>query len=93
MIFVGKLLTYAITSQLVLLRYLIFWALSSSEVIRAILNENYKTNRRNDDLNVALSIQPWGRDADKRRYWLIEGRGKCSGGDYMGDLTDRMYSR
>lgn len=60
--------------RLVLLRYLILWALSSSEVIRATLNENYKTSRRNDDLNVALSIQPWGRDADKRRYWLIEGK-------------------
>ncbi|KAF8463603.1 hypothetical protein BDZ91DRAFT_660996 [Kalaharituber pfeilii] len=60
--------------RLVLLRYLILWALSSSDTIRAIIAENYKTNRRNDDLNVALSVQPWGRDGEKRRYWLIEGR-------------------
>ena len=58
-----------------LLKYLILWSLSSSDVIRAIISENYKTNRRNDDLNVGLSVQPWGRDGDKRRYWLIEGQG------------------
>ncbi|KAI5806527.1 hypothetical protein DFH27DRAFT_480189, partial [Peziza echinospora] len=60
--------------RLVLLKYLILWSLSSSDVIRAIISENYKTNRRNDDLNVGLSVQPWGRDGDKRRYWLIEGQ-------------------
>lgn len=25
-------------------------------------------------MNIPLSVQPWGRDGDKRRYWLIEGQ-------------------
>jgi hypothetical protein len=25
-------------------------------------------------MNQPLSVQPWGRDGEKRRYWLIEGR-------------------
>lgn len=61
--------------QLEVLEALIHWSLSSSEVIRGIINDSYKGSRRDDDLNVPLSVQPWGRDADKRRYWLIEGRG------------------
>ncbi|CUS10957.1 unnamed protein product [Tuber aestivum] len=61
--------------RLEILEALIHWSLSSSEVIRGIINDSYKGSRRDDDLNVPLSVQPWGRDADKRRYWLIEGRG------------------
>lgn len=33
----------------------------------------YKQNRHEDDRNQALSVQPWGSDSDKRRYYLIEG--------------------
>lgn len=33
----------------------------------------YKQQRQNDDRNQPLSVQPWGNDGDKRRYWLIEG--------------------
>ena len=73
-----EIANHAKTIQLVLLKYLILWALASSDIIRAVLSEHYRTSRRNDDLNVALSIQPWGRDGDKRRYWLIEGKGKYS---------------
>lgn len=51
------------------------WALMSSEHIREIISENYRGSRREDDINVELSVQPWGRDGEKRRYWLIEGRG------------------
>ena len=37
-----------------------------------MINKNYRT-RHEDDLNVGLSVQPWGTDGDKRRYYLIEG--------------------
>lgn len=30
--------------------------------------------RHEDDLNQPLSIQSWGQDGEKRRYWLIEGQ-------------------
>lgn len=61
--------------QITALKALINWALTSSEQIRTIIAENYKGSRRDDDLNVAISVQPWGRDGEKRKYWLIEGRG------------------
>lgn len=50
------------------------WALNSSEAIQTIMKESYKQQRHEDDLNQPLSVQPWGRDGDKRRYWLIEGQ-------------------
>lgn len=37
-----------------------------------MINQQYK-NRHDDDLNITLSVQPWGSDGDKRRYFLIEG--------------------
>lgn len=58
--------------QLALLRTLIHWSLASSEVVKTMINKNYRT-RHEDDLNVGLSVQPWGTDGDKRRYYLIEG--------------------
>ena len=60
--------------QLTLLRALIIWALGSSEAVQAIIKESYKQARHDDDLNQPLSVQPWGRDGDKRRFWLIEGQ-------------------
>jgi hypothetical protein len=63
-----------ISSQLTLLKALVLWSLSSSEAIQSILKESYKQQRHDDDLNQPLSVQPWGRDGDKRRYWLIEGQ-------------------
>lgn len=36
------------------------------------MNQHYKS-RQEDDLNIAISVQPWGSDGDKRRYYLIEG--------------------
>ena len=60
--------------QLTLLKALIIWSLSSSEAIQAIIKESYKQQRREDDLNQPLSVQPWGRDGDKRRFWLVEGQ-------------------
>lgn len=58
------------------------WSLSSSEAIQAKLKESYKQARHDDDLNQPLSVQPWGRDSLKRRYWLIEG---------MDDTHFRLY--
>jgi hypothetical protein len=45
------------------------------------VNQHYKT-RQEDDLNIAISVQPWGSDGDKRRYFLIEGND---------DTTFRVY--
>lgn len=50
------------------------WALSSSDAIQAKIKESYKQARHEDDLNQPLSVHPWGRDAYKRQYWLIEGQ-------------------
>ena len=56
------------------MKTLIFWSLESSEAIKNIIKESYKQQRHEDDLNQPLSVQAWGRDGDKRRFWLIEGR-------------------
>lgn len=56
------------------MKTLIFWSLESSEAIKNVIKESYKQQRHEDDLNQPLSVQPWGRDGDKRRFWLIEGR-------------------
>ncbi|KAI0382963.1 hypothetical protein F5Y04DRAFT_36312 [Hypomontagnella monticulosa] len=61
------------TERLKLLRTLVVWTLSSSEVVKGIINKSYKGNRNEDDLNQPLSVQPWGSDSDKRRYYLVEG--------------------
>ncbi|KAK8872733.1 hypothetical protein PGQ11_003247 [Apiospora arundinis] len=61
------------TERLTLLRTLIIWALSSSEAVKGMINTSYKGNRHEDDLNQPLSVQSWGSDSDKRRYYLIEG--------------------
>ncbi len=42
--------------------------------MQAFLKESYRQVRHEDDLNQPLSVQPWGQDSDKRRYWLVEGR-------------------
>lgn len=59
--------------QLTLLRTLILWCLSSSDAVKNIIQASYKQNRHEDDLNQPLSVQPWGSDGDRRRYFLIEG--------------------
>ncbi|KAI1085831.1 hypothetical protein F5B20DRAFT_575333 [Whalleya microplaca] len=61
------------TERLTLLRTLVIWTLSSSDAVKAIINQSYKGNRHEDDLNQPLSVQPWGADSDRRRYFLIEG--------------------
>ncbi|KAH0551695.1 hypothetical protein GP486_007086 [Trichoglossum hirsutum] len=62
------------TERLTLLKTVILWSLASSDSVQALLKESYKQSRHDDDLNQPLSVQAWGRDGDKRRYWLIEGR-------------------
>jgi hypothetical protein len=62
----------SIMLQLTLLRTLVTWTLASSESVKSMINLQYK-NRGEDDLNIAVSVQPWGSDGDKRRYFLIEG--------------------
>ncbi|EED13016.1 conserved hypothetical protein [Talaromyces stipitatus ATCC 10500] len=60
--------------RLCLLKALILWSLSSSDAVQAKIKESYKQVRHEDDLNQPLSVQPWGRDELKRRYWLVEGQ-------------------
>ncbi|KAF9248329.1 hypothetical protein DTO013E5_5167 [Penicillium roqueforti] len=69
----GSFATMSPVERLRLLRTLILWSLSSSEAVQAKIKESYKQARHDDDLNQPLSVQPWGRDSLKRRYWLIEG--------------------
>ena len=56
------------------MKTLIIWSLESSEAVKAVIKESYKQSRHEDDLNQPLSVQSWGRDGDKRRFWLIEGQ-------------------
>jgi hypothetical protein len=65
-----------------MLKTLTIWCLSSSEVIMNTIKDSYKQTRHEDDVNQALSVQPWGVDGRKRRYWLIEGQN---------DTTFRLY--
>lgn len=43
-----------------------------------MIKDSYKQTRHEDDLNQPLSVQPWGQDDDKRKYWLIEGQDDTS---------------
>ncbi|QDS70021.1 hypothetical protein FKW77_003669 [Venturia effusa] len=60
--------------RLTLIKAVIMWSLHSSDAIKTMLADSYKQSRHDDDLNQPLSVQPWGKDGEKRRYWLIEGR-------------------
>lgn len=62
------------SQKLRLLKALIIWSLGSSEAIQAKIKESYKQQRHDDDLNQPLSVQSWGKDGDKRRFWLVEGQ-------------------
>lgn len=48
--------------------------MASSDAVKSIINQAYKQNRQEDDLNQGRSVQPWGSDGDKRRYYLVEGQ-------------------
>ncbi|KAG8419956.1 hypothetical protein J3458_004777 [Metarhizium acridum] len=62
------------TERLTLLRTLILWAMASSDTVKGLINSAYKQNRQEDDMNQPRSVQPWGSDGDKRRYFLVEGQ-------------------
>ncbi|ORY17670.1 hypothetical protein BCR34DRAFT_583523 [Clohesyomyces aquaticus] len=68
--------TMSPSERLTLLKSLILWSLHTSEVVSNLIKEGYKarSSRDKNDVNIPLSVQPWGRDGDKRRYWLIEGQ-------------------
>ncbi|KAM3512490.1 hypothetical protein MY11210_003833 [Beauveria gryllotalpidicola] len=70
----GGFNTMTPTERLTLLRTLILWTMSSSDSVKAIINQAYKQNRHEDDLNQPRAVQPWGSDGDKRRYFLVEGQ-------------------
>lgn len=56
------------------MKAIVLWSLDSSEAVKTVIKESYKQTRQGDDRNQPLSVQPWGRDGDKRRFWLIEGQ-------------------
>lgn len=79
--------------RLDLLKTLTLWALGHSDAIKAIINSNYTGKRTNDDLNQPLSVQPWGFDSDKRRYFLVEGDDNCSFRVYRESNPAALYNR
>ncbi|KAF3482428.1 uncharacterized protein GIQ15_05187 [Arthroderma uncinatum] len=70
----GGFATMTPEERIQLLTTLTLWALSSSESVQAKLKDSYKQSRHDGDRNQPLSVQPWGTDTLKRRYWLIEGQ-------------------
>ncbi|KAL6704629.1 hypothetical protein ACN47E_008026 [Coniothyrium glycines] len=68
--------TMSPTERITLLHTLALWSLNQNEQIKLMINNAYKSRTTKDrlDTNIPLSVQPWGRDGDKRRYWLVEGQ-------------------
>lgn len=58
-----------------------------------MINAGYNGKRTNDDLNQPLSVQPWGFDSDKRRYFLVEGDDNCSFRVYRESNPAALYNR
>lgn len=57
-----------------------------------MIKDTYKsrTSKDKNDTNIPLSVQPWGEDGDKRKYWLIEGQDDTAFRVYReSDLTAR----
>ncbi|KAF1985902.1 hypothetical protein K402DRAFT_356303 [Aulographum hederae CBS 113979] len=70
--------TMGAKERLTLLKSLLLWSLHESDAISGIIKDSYKQNRHEDDLNQPLSVQAWGRDNDKRQFWLVEGQDDTS---------------
>lgn len=68
--------TMTAVERITLLHTLALWSLNQNEQVKAMVNDAYKARTTKDrlDTNIPLSVQPWGRDGDKRRYWLVEGQ-------------------
>lgn len=58
-----------------------------------MINASYTGKRTNEDLNQPLSVQPWGFDSDKRRYFLVEGDDNCSFRVYRESNPAALYNR
>lgn len=52
--------------------------MNASEILKGLIATAYKQSRKDDDINQPLSVQPWGQDGRRRRYWLIEGQNDTS---------------
>ncbi|KAJ4318753.1 hypothetical protein N0V94_004267 [Neodidymelliopsis sp. IMI 364377] len=68
--------TMSPAERITLLHTLCLWSLNQSEEVKAMIATAYKSRTTKDklDTNIPLSVQPWGRDGEKRRYWLVEGQ-------------------
>ena len=64
------------TDRITLLHTLCLWSLNQNEIVKTMITSGYKSRTTKDrlDTNIPLSVQPWGRDGEKRKYWLIEGQ-------------------
>jgi hypothetical protein len=62
--------------KITLLHTLCLWSLNQNELVKTMITNAYKSRTTKDklDTNIPLSVQPWGLDGDKRRYWLVEGQ-------------------
>ncbi|KAH4800489.1 hypothetical protein HBH69_197970 [Parastagonospora nodorum] len=62
--------------RITLLHTLSLWSLNQNEQVKTMIANAYKSRTTKDrlDTNIPLSVQPWGLDGDKRRYWLVEGQ-------------------
>ncbi|KAF2024436.1 hypothetical protein EK21DRAFT_78728 [Setomelanomma holmii] len=68
--------TMTALERITLLHTLTLWSLNQNEQVKAMIANAYKSRTTKDrlDTNIPLSVQPWGLDGEKRRYWLIEGQ-------------------
>ncbi|CAN9199138.1 hypothetical protein CC77DRAFT_1031728 [Alternaria alternata] len=68
--------TMTAVERITLLHSLCLWSLNQNEQVKAMINNAYKSRTTKDkqDTNIPLSVQAWGRDGDKRRYYLVEGQ-------------------
>ncbi|WOO76837.1 uncharacterized protein LOC62_01G000452 [Vanrija pseudolonga] len=55
-----------------LLRQLVDWQLTHSEVIRAIIKEHEPTSKRSGELDAAIKTEPIGLDRGKSRIWSLD---------------------
>lgn len=79
--------------RLLLLKTLTLWALGYSDAVKALINSSYNQKRTADDLNQPLSVQPWGHDSEKRRYYLVEGDDNTSFRIYREGNPAALYNR
>ncbi|KAI4639005.1 hypothetical protein J4E93_009494 [Alternaria ventricosa] len=68
--------TMTAEERITLLHSLCLWSLNQNEQVKVMINTAYKSRTTKDkqDTNIPLSVQAWGRDGDKRRYYLVEGQ-------------------